>query len=302
MRSSLPHRKINGLSAAAGLFLALTIMTYTCLLLTSTTALAQPPKNGAVVTQTPAQPAAQTAAVKAPAARPAAAPARAPIKVDPAFDLNRTMASPQFTGTVQMMIALALISLIPFFLISVTSFIRIAVVLSMIRSAIGTQQVPPNTVIISLSLFMTIFVMNPVWQKIDKTAYTPYRQGQISQAVAWEKGMIPLRDFMLKQTRQQDLALFVEFAKIPPIKTLDDVPTYVIIPAFAISELKTAFQIGFVIFLPFLVVDMVVANVLLSLGMFMLSPVMVSLPFKILLFVLADGWNLICRGLMSSFS
>lgn len=225
-----------------------------------------------------------------------------PIQINPNFDLNKTLASPQLTGTVQLMIALALISLIPFFLISVTSFIRIAVVLSMIRSAVGTQQVPPNPVIISLALFMTIFVMNPVWQKIDQAAYTPYRQGKITQEVAWSRAMVPLRDFMLKQTRQQDLALFVGFSKIPPIKTLDDVPTYVIIPAFTISELKTAFQIGFVIFLPFLVIDMVVANVLLSLGMFMLSPVMVSLPFKILLFVLADGWNIICRGLMSSFS
>lgn len=259
---------------------------------------AQPAK-GTVTVQAPAQ---AVTARPAAALKPAANAAPAPFKVDPAFDLNRTLASPQFSGTVQMMIALSLISLIPFFLISVTSFIRIAVVLSMIRSAVGTQQVPPNAVVISLALFMTIFVMNPVWQKIDKTAYTPYRQGQISQEAAWERAMVPLRDFMLRQTRQQDLALFVEYAKIPPIKTLDDVPTYVIIPAFAISELKTAFQIGFVIFLPFLVVDMVVANVLLSLGMFMLSPVMVSLPFKVLLFVLADGWNLICRGLMGSFS
>jgi flagellar biosynthetic protein FliP len=169
------------------------------------------------------------------------------------------------------------------------------------RTAIGTQQVPPNAVLISLALFMTVFIMTPVWQEVNSKALQPYNQGKISQAQAIEVGMKPLRKFMFKQTREKDLALFIQFSKIPAPKTINDVPTYVLIPAFMISELKTSFQIGFLLFIPFVIIDLVVANILLSLGMFMLSPVMVSLPFKILLFVLADGWNLITRGLMISF-
>lgn len=236
----------------------------------------------------------------APAAGP---PAAQPLVRDPNINvnLNQILGSPQFSPSIQLLIALAAISLVPFFLISVTSFIRLIIVFSMVRTALGTQQVPPNPVIIGLSFFMTIFIMSPVWEKINNQAVIPYQKGQITQAQAFQTGFEPLREFMFKQTRQQDLALFVNFAKLPKAENLSDIPTVVLIPAFMISELKTSFQIGFVIFLPFLIIDLVVANVLLSLGMFMLSPVMVSLPFKILLFVLVDGWHLITRGLMTSF-
>lgn len=211
------------------------------------------------------------------------------------------MNSPGFSNSVQIMLALALISLAPFFLISITSFLRIIIVLSMIRSAIGTAQVPPNSVLIGLAIFMTVFTMAPVLEEVNTTAIAPYNKGQISQTKAFEIGIKPFQRFMVRQTRERDLGLFIQFAKIAPPKNLNDVPVYVLIPAFMISELKTAFQIGFLLFIPFVIIDLVVANILLSLGMFMLSPVMVSLPFKILLFVLSDGWNLISKGLLMSF-
>ena len=217
------------------------------------------------------------------------------------FDLAQIAESVSFSNTVQIMLALSAISLVPFFLFTMTSFLRVVIVLGMIRNAVGTQQVPPAPVIISLALFMTVFIMSPIWNVINETAITPYSEGKISQSVMWQKAQLPLRQFMLNQTREAELEMFIEFSKIGEIDSTDDIPTYVIIPAFAISELKTAFQMGFVIFIPFLVIDLIVANILLSLGMFMLSPVMVSLPFKILLFVLADGWILISRGLLSSF-
>jgi flagellar biosynthetic protein FliP len=217
------------------------------------------------------------------------------------INLNSIMQAPQFSSSVNLILALSLISLIPFFLISVTSFLRIIIVFALLRTAIGTQQVPPNSVLIGLAMFMTVFIMAPVWQEANRTAFTPYNEGKISQLKALENGMKPLSLFMIKQTREKDLALFVQFARINPPKTPEQVPYYVLIPAFMISELKTGFQIGFLLFIPFLIIDLVVANILLSLGMFMLSPVMVSLPFKILLFVLVDGWNLITRGLMMSF-
>ena len=217
------------------------------------------------------------------------------------IDLGAVMTSPGFSNSVQIMLALALISLIPFLLISITSFLRIVVVLAMIRSAIGTAQVPPNAVIIGLALFMTVYSMAPVFDEVNKTAIVPYNKGVITQMKAFDIGMKPFQSFMLRQTRERDLSLFVQFAKIPAPKSLAEVPAYVVIPAFMISELKTSFQIGFLLFVPFVIIDLVVANILLSLGMFMLSPVMVSLPFKILLFVLSDGWNLIAKGLLMSF-
>ena len=216
-------------------------------------------------------------------------------------DLSGIMNSPGFSNSVQILLALSLISLLPFLLISITSFLRIIVVLSMIRSAIGTAQTPPNSVLIGLALFMTIYTMAPTFDEVNKTAVIPYNKGQMTQMKAFDVGMKPFQKFMIRQTRENDLALFVQFAKIAPPKTVNDVPVYVLIPAFMISELKTAFQIGFLLFIPFVIIDLVVANILLSLGMFMLSPVMVSLPFKILLFVLSDGWNLITKGLLMSF-
>lgn len=217
------------------------------------------------------------------------------------LDINGIMHSPAFSTSVQLLLSIALISLVPFILVSVTSFIRIIIVFSFTRTALGTNQVPPNTVLIGLALFMTIFIMEPVWQDINKNAVIPYQNGQISQAEAFNRGAKPVQKFMLKQTREADLALFVQFSRIPAPKNLDDIPIYVVIPAFMISEMKTAFQIGFLLFIPFVIIDLIVSNILLTLGMFMLSPVMVSLPFKLLLFVLADGWQLITRGLLMSF-
>jgi flagellar biosynthetic protein FliP len=217
------------------------------------------------------------------------------------MNINQIMASPQFSSSVQMILSIALISLVPFFLISVTSFLRIIIVFALLRTALGTQQVPPNAVLTGIALFMTVFIMTPVWKEVNDTAVVPYQKGKLTEVKAFEVGMKPITQFMLRQTRENDLALFVQFAKIKPPTRAEEVPTYVVIPSFMISELKTAFQIGFLLFIPFIIIDLVVANILLSLGMFMLSPVMVSLPFKILLFVLVDGWNLITRGLLMSF-
>lgn len=161
---------------------------------------------------------------------------------------------------------------------------------------------PPNQVLIGLALFLTFFIMAPTWQEINQNALQPYIRGEITQDSAFERGMEPLRDFMFKQTRENDLALFVSFADIPQPETYDDIPNHVLIPAFIISELKTAFQIGFVLFIPFLVIDMVIASTLMSMGMLMLPPMMISLPFKILLFIMVDGWSLLVRSLILSYS
>lgn len=231
-----------------------------------------------------------------------AAPARQPLNpFAAALNVNALVNSPQFSSSVQLILSLALISLVPFFLISVTAFLRIIIVLSLTRTAIGTQQVPPNSVMVGLALFITVFVMTPVWQEINQKAIIPMNQGKITQMQAINAGLTPIRQFMFRQTREKDLELFVSFSRIKQPTKLEEIPTYVLIPSFMISELKTAFQIGFLLFIPFIIIDLTVANILLSLGMFMLSPVMVSLPFKILLFVLVDGWNLIIRGLLTSF-
>ncbi len=208
------------------------------------------------------------------------------------------------TGTtlpLQLFLVLTVLSLAPAILITMTSFTRIIVVLSFVRNALGTQQVPPNQVLIGLALFLSFFVMAPTWQQINKDALQPYLNKQIAQDEAIKRAEEPMRSFMLKQTREKDLALFVELAKIGQPKTYKDIPTYVLIPAFVISELKTAFQIGFVIFLPFIVIDMVVASTLMSMGMMMLPPMLISLPFKILLFVMVDGWDLIVKSLVVGF-
>tara|TARA_A100001015_G_scaffold313794_1_gene421860 strand:- start:1689 stop:2420 length:732 start_codon:yes stop_codon:yes gene_type:complete len=217
------------------------------------------------------------------------------------IDLNSFTEPLQFSSSISLLLAISSISIAPFFLISTTSFVRFAIVLGMIRNAIGTNQSPPNPVIISIALFMTFYVMTPTWINVYENAIIPYQNNEITQSAAFSKGIEPFRTFMLKYTRQQDLALFIEFSKIPEVTNIKEVPIYVLIPAFMISELKTAFQIGFMLFIPFIVIDLVVSNILLSLGMFMLSPVMISLPFKILLFVLVDGWNLITRGLLNGF-
>jgi flagellar biosynthetic protein FliP len=202
---------------------------------------------------------------------------------------------------VQILFLLTVLSLAPAILIMMTSFTRLAIVFSFLRHAIGTQQMPPNQILIGLSLFLTFFIMTPVWQAVKTTAWDPYMKKTINQEQALEAAAKPVRAFMFKQTREKDLALFVNLAKLVKPKNTEDIPTMVLIPAFMISELKTAFQIGFVLFLPFLVIDLVVSSILLSMGMMMLPPVMISLPFKILLFVLVDGWHLIVGSLVKSF-
>lgn len=202
----------------------------------------------------------------------------------------------------QIFVLLTILSLAPAILIMVTSFTRIAIVLSLLRQALGTHQMPPNQIILGLALFLTFFIMTPVWQQVNSQAVQPFLGKKISQQVALEKAARPIRRFMYHQTREKDLALFVNISKLEKPKNIDEVPTSVLIPSFIISELKTAFQIGFLLYVPFLILDMVVASVLLSMGMMMLPPVMISLPFKLMLFVLADGWYLIVGSLVKSFA
>jgi len=202
----------------------------------------------------------------------------------------------------QIFLLMTVLTLAPAILIMVTSFTRVAIVLSVLRQALGTNQMPPNQIILGLALFLTFFIMTPVWDKINEQALQPFLQEEISQKVALEKAIEPLREFMFKQTREKDLALFIEISKTKRPKNMNDIPTSVLIPSFIISELKTAFQIGFLLYVPFLVVDMVVASVLLSMGMMMLPPIMISLPFKLMLFVVADGWYLVVGSVVKSFS
>lgn len=203
--------------------------------------------------------------------------------------------------SLQLLFLLTVLSLAPSLLILMTSFTRILIVLSFVRSALATQQMPPNQVLVGLALFLTFFVMYPTWQAVNDQALQPYLAGKLPADQALQAAMKPIRSFMLRQTREKDLALFVEMSKAPRPRTPDDVPTQAVIPAFVLSELKTAFQIGFMIFIPFLVIDMIVASTLMSMGMLMLPPVMISLPFKILLFVLVDGWYLVVKSLLLSF-
>jgi flagellar biosynthetic protein FliP len=203
--------------------------------------------------------------------------------------------------SVKLLVIITLLSLAPAFLIMMTSFTRIVIVLSFIRSALGTQQIPPNQIIIGLALALTIFVMNPVYQQVNKEAINPYLANQITREQAMDLGARPIKQFMLKQTREKDIALFLKIAKVDKPENAGDLPLLLVLPSFVISELKTAFQMGFLIFVPFLVIDMVVASILMSMGMFMLPPVMISLPFKILLFVMVDGWYLIVKSLVESF-
>ncbi|NLN59123.1 MAG: flagellar type III secretion system pore protein FliP [Deltaproteobacteria bacterium] len=209
--------------------------------------------------------------------------------------------SGQMSGLLQLMIFLTLLTLAPAILLMVTSFTRIVVVLSLIRNALGTQQMPPNQVVIGLALFLTLFIMSPVWNRINTDALQPYMEEQISGEQAFERGTAPLKDFMLKQTREKELALFVKISGEKRPEKPADVPLSALVPAFVISELKTAFQIGFMVYLPFMIIDMVVSSILLSMGMMMLPPIIMSLPFKLLLFVLVDGWYLIVGSLVQSY-
>jgi flagellar biosynthetic protein FliP len=210
---------------------------------------------------------------------------------------------PQNVSTaIQLLLLVTVLSLAPAILVMVTSFTRVIVVLSLVRNAIGIPNLPPNQVLIGLALFLTAFVMAPAIKQINDNAVQPYMNGTLSQQEAYTRGEAPLREFMFKQTREQDLGLFLKLSGQEKPENRDEVPTYVLVPAFTISELKTAFQMGFVMFVPFLIIDLVVSSALLSMGMMMLPPVVVSLPFKILLFVLADGWYLIVGSLVGSFN
>ncbi len=205
-------------------------------------------------------------------------------------------------NAVQILVLLARGALVPALLFTVTGFTRILIVLGFIRQGLGTPTAPPNQVLVGIALFMTVFVMAPTFNQIKKDAIDPLHDKKISQTTALKRGQEPLREFMFKQTRTKDLALFVRLSgKKQAPKTRADIPTYVLIPAFIISELKTAFQIGFLIFIPFLLIDMIVSSTLMSMGMMMLPPVFISLPFKILLFVLVDGWNLVTQSVVQSF-
>lgn len=201
----------------------------------------------------------------------------------------------------QILLLLTALSLAPALVLMLTSFTRIVVVLSLLRQAIGTQQLPPGQILIGLALFLTVFIMTPVWSRVHQEALEPYLQNRISQKEALEKAVVPVREFMLKQTRQKDILLFLDLGRMENPKEPSDVPMRALIPAFMISELKTAFQIGFVLHVPFLILDLVVSSLLLSMGMLMLPPVMISLPLKLMLFVLVDGWNLLVGSLVRSF-
>lgn len=236
------------------------------------------------------------------------------IATDPSFAWAQTMPLPalkigvgeaknptEVSTALQILFLLTILSLAPAILIMMTSFTRLIIVFSFLRQALGTHQMPPQQILIGLSLFLTFFIMSPVWHDVHEHALAPYMEKRISQEKALEEALKPVRQFMFKQTREKDLALFLNMAKMNKPKNPEAVPTTVLLPAFMVSELKTAFQIGFILFLPFLVIDMVVSSVLLSMGMMMLPPVMISLPFKVLLFVLVDGWHLVVGSLVKSF-
>jgi flagellar biosynthetic protein FliP len=207
----------------------------------------------------------------------------------------------EVANSIKVLLGMTVLSLAPAILISMTSFVRISIVLSMLRHAFGMQETPPNAVLISLALFLTFFTMTPVFNQANEQAFAPYMAGKIDTATATKLGMKPLRDFMIRQTRERDLSLMVELAKQPEPKSMDDITTTELIPAFMLSELRSAFQIGFVIFLPFLLIDLITSTILMSLGMMMVPPVTVSLPVKVLMFVLIDGWNLVVKALVGTF-
>ncbi len=203
--------------------------------------------------------------------------------------------------SVQTMLLLTSLSFLPALLLTMTSFTRIIIVLGLLRNAIGAQSTPPNQILVGLSLFLTFFVMSPVFDKVYNDAYRPFSDNKITAELALDRGVQPFKQFMLKQTREADLALFARLARIAPMQTPDEVPLRILVPAFVISELKTAFQIGFTIFIPFLIVDLVIASVLMSMGMMMVPPATIALPFKLMLFVLVDGWQLLIGALAESF-
>ncbi len=232
----------------------------------------------------------------------AASPCHAQVPVLPSLPTEWTTDQPdQIVLTLRILLGMAVLSLAPALLMTLTSFTRIIIVLGFLRSALGTQQTPPNAVLVAFALFLTFFVMHPVFDEINREGVQPYLAGELGYEEALDAAGLPLRQFMLRQTREKDLALFVEMGEIERPSSPDDLPFYVVIPAFIISELKSAFQMGFVLFVPFLVIDLVTASTLMSMGMMMVPPVMISLPVKILLLVMVDGWHLITRSVVLSF-
>ncbi|EHR9974553.1 flagellar type III secretion system pore protein FliP [Campylobacter upsaliensis] len=219
--------------------------------------------------------------------------------------VNLSLSTPdtpnQLVTTLNIIIVLTILALAPSIIFIMTSFLRLIIVFSFLRQAMGTQSMPPNTILVTMALILTFFIMEPVATKSYNEGVKPYLSEQIGYEEAFVRGVKPFKDFMLKNTREKDLALFYRIRNLPNPKTIDDVPLSVLVPAFMISELKTAFEIGFLIYLPFLVIDMVVSSVLMAMGMMMLPPVMISLPFKLLIFVLVDGWNLLVQRLVESF-
>jgi flagellar biosynthesis protein FliP len=218
------------------------------------------------------------------------------------FSVDGASTPQQYVDNIKLLIMLTILTMLPSFIIMMTSFTRIIVAFSFMKNAIGAQQSIPSQVLVGLALFLTIFIMAPTYNELNQNALKPFLENEITQEQAIEAGSKPLREFMLKQTRQKDLQLFMDMANLGDDITVDNVPLYVVVPAFAISELKTAFQIGFLLFIPFLIIDLVVASILMSMGMFMLPPVMISLPFKLLLFVMVDGWYLLVKSLVLSFT
>jgi len=210
-------------------------------------------------------------------------------------------ATEPWTFGLRILFMLTVLTLAPALLMLVTSFTRVVIVLGLLRQALGTLHAPPNQVMIGLALFLTLFIMMPVWERVRTEALNPFLENQMTQEVAMQRAIDPIREFMLKQVREKDLGLFMSMGKIPDPQTAKDVPIHVLVPAFVTSELRTAFQIGFLIYVPFLVIDMIVASTLMSMGVMMLPPIMISLPFKLVLFVLADGWFLVVGSLMNSF-
>jgi flagellar biosynthetic protein FliP len=240
-----------------------------------------------------------TSSAGTPDAKPAVAPKS--VKAAPRPKTAEPTPEVQTAQALRIVLGLTVLAVLPALLVCLTSFLRTIIVLSMLRHAIGMPETPPNTVLIGLALFMTLFTMSPVLQQLNDQAFQPFMSGKLSMEQGYQKGMEPLRDFMVRQTREQDLALMVELSKAKPPQSMADISNVQLIPAFMLSELRAAFQIGFVIFLPFLLIDLIVASVLMALGMMMMPPTTIALPIKILMFILVDGWSLILKGLVGSF-
>lgn len=261
----------------------------------------------ATVPPTPEVPAAAPPPVTTPKAPPAAtSPARPRAAAPASSTAPSSLVAPMTPATetaqaLRVVLGLTVLAILPALLVCLTSFLRIIVVLSMLRHAIGMNETPPNTVLIGLALFLTLFTMSPVLQKVNHDAFEPFMAGKLSMEEGYGKGISPLREFMVRQTREADLALMVELSKAPMPRSMDDIGNLQLIPAFMLSELRAAFQIGFVIFLPFLLIDLIVSSILMALGMMMMPPTTIALPLKILMFILVDGWSLVLKALVGSF-